>query len=400
MSERKLKLFLKYSDLALVLTVGLLITLMTTNFVFKYIPDAPSSEKRVLQAFPKTNSKDVKSLLNYATVLPSGVDAYFNDRFSFRNVIIQSYSSIKLFSFSESPSNRVIKGEDGWFYYNFENFNDYYFCKSSTSDKYLEGIYNDLKLNRQRVEELDSTYIVLISPNKETVYPEFLPKHYRSRLCSETRLSRLSEYFKNKELNFLDPTQELISKKSENSTYFKTDSHWNAKGAKISYNLLEKIFEKTKSGFVASDSTDYATESKGQVLGDLSNFMSVQNFKEDYWPVVDYYPKNLSKINLEEFDTDYKPTGKIYDFKELNLSVANNNIPNFKATNPHAKNNLKVVLFRDSFAWAMLPFFLNDFKEVYFLSSLNPLQVDFQTITRVKPDFVIQQFVERKLVTN
>ena len=56
------------------------------------------------------------------------------------------------------------------------------------------------------------------------------------------------------------------------------------------------------------------------------------------------------------------------------------------------KNNLRVLVFRDSFTTNLIPFFSLHFKEVYYIWGFKEEFVD-----QLKPDIIIDGFVEREV---
>jgi hypothetical protein len=83
---------------------------------------------------------------------------------------------------------------------------------------------------------------LIIGPNKESIYPEYLPNEV---VPSQVKYS---SFFINKLTNVPnlvvhDPTFDLIrTKESDGYLYWKTDTHWNDKGAYIAYRgFLDKF---------------------------------------------------------------------------------------------------------------------------------------------------------------
>ncbi|MEI6729069.1 MAG: DHHW family protein [bacterium] len=381
----------------------MLITLMTTNFLFKYIPDSPSSEKRVLKAFPKIEGKDTKSLLKYATVLPGGIDAYFNDRFSFRNGMVNSFNTFKLEKLGQSPSATVIKGSHSWFFLTFLNnyYYDYYYCKTPYTFEELNNIKNDFVLNKEFVNGLGATYYPMLIPNKDTVYKEYLPRYQKDKMCEQTRAQQLVSFLNNSPVDLIYPLEELRQSKQSNQLYYKTDSHWNQNGAFVAYNRLMSEIKKTRPEIKISTEEDFTITNESNRLGDLAEFMSVPNLRENSDGVQRFLPNSTRDIILDEYDfASHLTTGKQISLNDRNLVKLNDTVLNFKIQNPKAKNQLTVVLFRDSYAMSLVPFLYDTFSEVYFFNPPSRLGFDRNLVIKYKPDIVVQEFLERKLISD
>ena len=90
--------------------------------------------------------------------------------------------------------------------------------------------------------QYSSPVILIVGPSKENIYPEYLPDDVRPASI------KYSSYFLEKLQNIpnlivYDPTKDLLTlKKSEGLLYWKTDTHWNRKGAFLTFRgFLERL---------------------------------------------------------------------------------------------------------------------------------------------------------------
>ncbi|WP_198298101.1 acyltransferase family protein [Vibrio gazogenes] len=94
----------------------------------------------------------------------------------------------------------------------------------------------------EKGSEVGAKVALLVGPNKSSVYGEDLPKEIKP---SETRyISYFTNQFsKIDNLYLVDPTELLIrTKKTEGLVYWRTDTHWNQKGAYIAFTaMMEKL---------------------------------------------------------------------------------------------------------------------------------------------------------------
>ena len=125
-------------------------------------------------------------------------------------------------------------------------------------------------------------------------------------------------------------------------------------------------------GVVPLNLDDFSIENHDESKGDLLSMLGVcetNSFSENN-------PKLRLKDNIISIT---KSDGKY------------NNSLIFK--NENCDNRLKVLIFRDSFTDAFIPFFKNHFYETHFV------WFDYQKhiVNTVKPDIVITSFVERNI---
>ena len=113
----------------------------------------------------------------------------------------------------------------------------------------LENIYNSVKLRQTAYRNQGAEYMLVVIPNAQTVYPEYLPSYIQSE-AGKTRLRQLSEYMKTKDdITFIDLTDAFVAAKSAGSLYNNTEDSLNSLGQYFVYQTLYKIFpEQVKAG--------------------------------------------------------------------------------------------------------------------------------------------------------
>lgn len=161
--------------------------------------------------------------------------SYFNDRFYMRNELIRFYSSI-VDQYSMYGNDRVLKGEDGWLFYKGDNSLDNFQNKSLFNEndlkhiaKYLADIDNWAKKNGK------SFYVVIV-PDKNKIYGEYISILTKIRDDNESRANQLIRYLKNNtDVDVLYLYDVLKANKYKGLLYYKQGTHWNDYGAYIGY---------------------------------------------------------------------------------------------------------------------------------------------------------------------
>src|SRR6185312_9897473 len=117
-----------------------------------------------------------------------------------------------------------------------------YRCVIPFTTEEAKDIVKKVKKNKLYLDSLNIKYYIVVPPNAQTIYSEYLPNNI-IRVGDSSRLD-VAKYILKKELNFsiIDLRQTLLSKKAIGLLYYKTDTHWNALGASIAYStIMERI---------------------------------------------------------------------------------------------------------------------------------------------------------------
>jgi len=196
-----------------------------------------TGEKRQLAPKPQM---DIAHLWEY----PGQYRQYFDDHFAPRRFMIRWSNLLKVKFFKISPVPKVIIGKDGWLFYRSElagdgNTIEDYQGRVLFTPAQLETIRENIQYKADWCSKRGIYFLVVLIPNKETVYSEQLPSYIRKG--RQTRLEQLREYFRTgPELPVLDITGELLAHKSERQLYYKGGTHWNQYGAYYGYRAIMK----------------------------------------------------------------------------------------------------------------------------------------------------------------
>lgn len=161
----------------------------------------------------------------------ANVDA--EDRLALRTALITGRDWL-LALIGESGSEQVIRG-DGMLFYD-EEMPDY-LGRSVMTEEALDALAEELTALSDALAAEDRRLIVLLAPNKSSVYPEAVPARY---LPSEgaSNLTRLQESLNERDVMYLDALSVLMDGKEQGQLYYANDTHWNARGAGLIYRAL------------------------------------------------------------------------------------------------------------------------------------------------------------------
>lgn len=331
------------------------------NFIIEN--DLENSENRVLAEKPNLN---IKTIGEY----PRQYELYFNDHIPFKKDIVKLYGCIKYNFLDMSPVDYVIKGEDDWLFYNSSYKNDGdtlgdYLGKNYYTKEELEQIKISLMDKKMYLKDRGIEFYVMICPNKMSIYEEYMPKIY-ARQNELTKTDKLVEYLKqNTDLNIIYPKKQLVALKGEHELYYKWDTHWNEKGAYVGF-----------------------TELIGNIkLGSNTPLLQEQIFISSEYP----YGDLINMMGVKPNGVQVKYTNTYLPDISVETMVEQDNILSYKSSN---KNGEKLLMFRDSFSTALIPYLNKNFEESTFIWSY---QFDKNIIEQEKPDLVVFEVVERNV---
>jgi len=339
------------------------------NMFFRIIPDDPVSDFRILADYPEYGTKIKK--------FPQKFQEYFHDNFAFRNKLIGLNGDVHYSLLKTSISDRVIIGKRGWLYFTDEGIMDDFHGKIKIND-------NDMKNTCDFFVELDkyieiqskgrTKLIVVVCPNPQTIYPEYLPEHEKYIFGNGSRLDQYIDYFKqNNGIKILDIRPALLKAKenSQEWLYYSNDSHWNILGAEVAFRELINCINELG---IPVQIPQYTINKINTLSGDLTRIIAAKSIPQSSFYSVVFNDISVQP-NSDWNDLDYKQT----------------------STNP---NGLSIVIFGDSYSINLRALIGGTFNQSYFLRSSGEV---FENVNNAlltyKPDVIVFEIVERGLYT-
>ena len=319
-----------------------------------FMGESPPVANEVPVSKPKIINEDKA----FNTKILSDITDYIGKGFSFRQELITLNSRIITKLFGVSPVNDVIFGKEGWFFY--KSTMDDFLKKDVLTNEQIEKIADTLLEFEQKCNENGRKFLFVIAPNKNTVYPEFMP--YLSENQSEkSNRENLFEQLRKKNISYIDLMTAFNSKKS---LYHKKDSHWNNKGAALAADEVLKALNYNETPFFSE------------------NYTVTNDFDGDLYHML--FPKGSEKDENFEFSQEMSFT---YD-----VPIRGADSMTIKTT-CEGKNG-SLLVFRDSFGNALYPFLAQSCNKAVFLrkTPYNP-----EILSEYEADTVIIVMAERNL---
>ena len=254
--------------------------------------------------------------------------------------------------------NEVVIGKDGWLFTNDSRSVEDYRGAVRYTDQELSVFTATLESRKNWLLKRGIPLLLVIAPNKESIYPEFLPDGIK-KVNESTRLDQLIDYLKlNSNVDLLDLRSPLLHEKQSYQLYYKTDSHWNSYGAYFAYSEMIKRMKNYFPAIEAFPLADYMEKvDNPSGAGDLAGLIMME----------DTYTERQFHLEKTE-DAGNIATAKI----------------------PRA------VIYHDSFYNALQPFLARHFDRIsdFQYDAING-SFDEHILEKEKPDVVIYVMVER-----
>lgn len=342
------------------------LTVIMLCFVVNFIPheDGNNSENRRKAPFPS----------EFSQKLPLQFDAYYEDHFPFRSFLIKKFYTVRK-SIKDNP--KVIIGKDDWIFLNSSPFNTYAKTDNSLGDFTGKSLLNDeeaaayeknIKNQKDYFDEKSIRFLIMIPPNKMSVYPEYAPKAYRKLRAERSRYEQTEEAIRKAGVPFINLKKLFEREKGEYPLYYRTDTHWNDLGAYTAFRHLMNVLHKDVPAVER-------VETKVSDCGDNYRMSGLSDACLDvhHTPVLNF--KNGGGKCVSERDAGY-----------------------IVCTNESAPYKEHILVGRDSFAERLVPYFSRMFQKTTFVWSGKLTGEEmFAVIDRELPDIVLYTFAERNL---
>lgn len=332
----------KYRFIAILLFISVLYGIPVSFFVMKD-KDFSETENRYLSHKPAFSLDNV-----FSGKYMQDVEKYINDQFPLRNTWI-SFKSDFLQNVGYREVNSVYLGDDD---YLIEKWID-----SDFDEKQLQKNIDAVNIFTQK--HLEQKISVMLVPTAGMIYKDKLPSYapmVDQQAVSDTVKDNLSDAV------YIDLIPLFLSYNTED-LYYKTDHHWTTKGAFLAYSEWCNVngLLTQESDFSASIvATDFQGSLYSRVLGNhcAKDKIEIYNRKNAIDYQVDY---NFGKTHSDS----------VYAMEQLQKKdkyqmFFGGNHPEITISTSQ-RNNKHLLVIKDSFANAFVPFLLNDYETIHII---------------------------------
>jgi hypothetical protein len=340
---------------------------------FKVGPETVlEQEQRCMTPMPKFHN-DSATLKTF----PTAFEKFFDDRFALRAKLLGLNGDLKYFVFDTSPTDKVLRGLNGWFYFMDEGDKEVLRHYPEMTQRQLDHWAILIMQRKFWMDQHHIRYIVMIVPSKCTIYPENVPEPYRPVNLPSRTDQFINAVKSRSSVDILDLRPTVFDAKGKTQVFLKTDTHWSRLGSFYAY---QKMISSLKPWFPNMKPYEYKDLKtwNSEYLGDLSKMMGFR----------DWLTESFTEAELKNRTWQYS--------KDKGLPDQTNPLAAYQpfATEAPGKGKPRAFVLFDSFMFPPLPFLAEHFSRAYFVRSRD---MHFSQIEKEHPDVVIEEITERFL---
>jgi hypothetical protein len=324
--------------------------------------------------------------------LKDALHGYTREAFGFKRPLVQAAAWLQYDLLGESPSGRVILGDDSWLFLNeraggrpsYSTLDDLRgrAVFPATGPKSAEAIADRIAVGAADCQRRGLPFLLVIAPEKSSVLQEHLPGWVRPGPAGTTRRERFLTVLRERHpsVPVLDLTPILRSATSAGQLYQRWDTHWTDLGAHPAYAAILAALR--AQGLAVSEAqpirafTPKTEERPGG--GDLLDLVGQAGSATESFPGL-RPPRLLAR-------SDHASERQVEALVRLSGGVA---------------DAPKLLMFRDSFAVRLVPMLSLHFREAVYRWALpDAPRYDPVLVESERPDAVIVQWVERALLAS
>ena len=315
------------------------------------------------------------------TKLISGMDRLMDhivrlwDRSIYKKADLSQIDSVYTYlTTGQIASSQVVCGTEGWMFYKSPNDGNSmadYEGTNRYSDQELRSMLLSVLKVQKEAERRGISFAMLVPPNKENVYSEYMPKMYRHEPVSSTDL--LIEYLKDGGVCICSPKSEMLGCCRDHQLYYFCDSHWNQLGAYIG---IKAVLDEWGIGVPPLSEKEIIARPLKENYHDSAN---------------DDLARMAGLLKFFDHEKEYLIEGSVQPDWDMYSGEQNRGSLSI-FINKEAKTDKTLMLVGDSFRTAMIPTLREMFREVYVIHRLS---YDPEMLETVHPDCLIAEYVER-----
>lgn len=212
------------------IAVFLLCILLPLLFINRSGAGVAENENRFLAGAPELFEEEGKINSDFWKEL----SAWMQDHIGFRDFAVNTVNKIKIALMHRPTTDIIHIGSEGWVYFDGDGNLQLGENNGAVDKDILIGSVIRLTQIRDKLAAEGIDFAVVLAPSKTTVYPEYL--RYGSGKTGRSQCDVLADYILSNSDIYLIPLKErLIEAKDSWQVYFKSDTHWNHRGAYLAY---------------------------------------------------------------------------------------------------------------------------------------------------------------------
>lgn len=334
---------------------------------------------RQLQGENRAMAKMPKLQLSKLDAFPHQFDQYVNDHFPFRSSMLDFSFGLSLRQ-HQSPIPEVLIGQNDFLFSGKEE-RQLFEGSLEFSEDCMAAVVDKLAQRQEQLSREGIRLYVAIAPTAYEVYPEWVPPYVQR--TEETATDRFCRMMAEKapKSPFLYLKECMLQHKEDGRLYFKNDNHWNPLGGEYAameiLRMMRGDFPQLPDQIVPS----FTLKPFVSTSGNLGNMLAISPSFEYFAQDTDYhicFADSARYAFSEVLEKRYEPIkGFAYPWEYEHRFVTN------------CTGQPKIVVIRDSYAGAVIPFLAPWFRESVFIFDAWQYGDNWDIIVQEKPDIVL-----------
>lgn len=290
-----------------------------------------------------------------------------------RPQLIEAFNTLRL-ELGDRAFPTVLVGKNGWLYYSLLGEMADYQHTNQFSTKQLKAVQLKLDAMDTRLTQAGIVFLVVIPPDKATIYPQFVPAELGVR-DGPSRLEQLIGYMrKYGKTPIVDLRADLRASRNQQQLYFATDLHWNQLAAYIAYAKLLGVLSQRFPTLTPHPLSDFQIGSDGVHTRPLASILGLPYIQEAA-------PQLIPTFSIPTYATNIPVAGPLPG-RQIRISL------NQDQTLP------KALIYHDSFFLWVLPLLEPHFSETISLYAQGTDIWNTDWVNVLHPDVVILEISE------
>ncbi len=285
--------------------------------------------------------------------------------------------------------NGVLVGYDNYFFYK-DTLNDFV-GNGVLANSLYEKAVADLKERNDWVEANGMKFYFVIAPNKNTVYPDYMPEGYT--IAEYRRYDQFVQLLSDAGITAVDLRETManaVKANPQENLYYKYDTHWNNHAGYHAYRTAMDLIDNDFPNVVIHDRSEYQINYTETYMKDLCWYTGNYDRITDYGPV---YTLKSGKTARLSWKSDAVKYGQ-YQFSYIDEQGYSDRLVYFQYINEYNTGAPNIYVMRDSYSIALVPFM----KDSFYKSTYNwTWSFSQEDILNSEADVVMVVVAERNL---
>lgn len=288
------------------------------------------------------------------------LQTYVSEHFAFRGELVAADSMIKYQLFRTPGDDQVVIGKEGWLFFG-DTLADY--GGVTMTDSEIDQIASKMAEVCDYIESQGRQPLFVIVPNKNQIYPEYMSMRFGSR-AQQNNLTLLQERLQQGGVPYVDAYHILLEGKVQDEMYLHEDTHWNNTGARL---VLNEIY------------AAYGLADRYELAG----YQVEESHSPDLYAILFPGQEHFEPQRVYDDGKEYGFIGRMHSVDDMMIR-----------TTAEEGNGKSILVYRDSFGRALIPYMGGTFDSVTFNRST---PYDLSLVESTECDYVLIEIVERNL---